>query len=92
MMNEIDKAIYKMRGVIFASFCLQASQCLLGAGMTSAGMYAILHNAPIMGGIFIILAFFFGREFVKIASSRIDMRSTLRDLHKLRNEIDEFRS
>ena len=86
-MTEIDKAIRELRTVIFVSFVLQAVQCLVGAAITFAGMYAILHNAPFTGGCLIILAFFLCRDFGHVAASRVDMRAQLRQAHQFRREL-----
>ena len=86
-MTEIDKAIRELRTVIFVSFVLQAVQCLVGAGITGAGMYAILHNAPLTGGLLVILSFFLCRDFGHVAASRAEMRAQLRQAHQLRREL-----
>ena len=85
-MTDVDKAIRQLRTIVFVSFILQAAQCLVGAAITGAGMYAILANAPMTGGVLIILAFVLCRDFVNVAASRSDMRKQLRTLHQLRRE------
>lgn len=92
-MTEIDKAIRELRTIVFVSFVVQAAQCLIGAAITGAGMYAILQNAPITGGLLIILAFVTCRDFVEVAASRAAMRADLRKLHQHRDHIKhEIRS
>ena len=86
-MTEVDKAIRELRTIVFVSFVLQAVQCLVGAGITGAGMYAILHNAPLTGGLLIILAFLLCRDFGDIAASRAAVRADLRKAHQFRREL-----
>lgn len=85
-MTDVDKLIRELRFIIFLSFVVQAVQCVVGATMTAAGMYAILDHAPIIGGGFIFLSFMMCCDFTDTAASRANMRVTLRALHQIRRE------
>ena len=85
-MTEIDKVIRELRTIVFISFVLQAVQCLVGAFITGAGMYAILSNAPMTGGVLIVLAFLTCRDFAEVAANRAEVRERLRKAHQIRRE------
>jgi hypothetical protein len=70
-----------------AFYLISAAFCVMGAVCIGLGAYAILNNAPLSGGLCLLIAVWIARDFCDCAGSRSQIRQRLRELHELRRQF-----